>query len=195
VSHDDDLGIEGSRGARGVALDITGNHTTLDILGGQGLDVEANVVSGLGLLELLVVHLDGLDFGGNAAGGEQAGHAGGQDTGLDTADRYRADTADLVHVLEGQAEGLLRLAGRGLDLIELALEGVALPPGHVVLDNAVDVALAGDDHITSPAGDGQEGDEVLVAGALQRDSQRNPGRPVRLQVPVLRAQARVRQGG
>ena len=43
------------------------------------LDVEANVVTGKTLNKLLVVHLDGLDFGGNTSGGEGNDHTSYED--------------------------------------------------------------------------------------------------------------------
>ena len=48
------------------------------------------------------------------------------DARLDTADRDRANAADLVHVLERQAERLVGRAGRGLDSVDGLEEGLAL---------------------------------------------------------------------
>ncbi|KAH6607007.1 hypothetical protein Trco_006160 [Trichoderma cornu-damae] len=44
-----------------VVLGVTGNVATADFLDGNILHVETNIVAGLALDELLVVHLDGLD--------------------------------------------------------------------------------------------------------------------------------------
>lgn len=79
VVEDDDLGVEGLGTLGGVVLGVTGNVTTTDLLDGNVLDVEADVVSGETLDKLLVVHLDGLDFGGHAGRGEGHDH-----TSLDT---------------------------------------------------------------------------------------------------------------
>lgn len=142
VVEDDDLGVEGSGLLGGVVLGVGGDVATADILDGDVLDVEADVVTGVTLLELLVVHLDGLDFGGDVGGGEGDDHTGLDDTGLDTTDGHSSDTTDLVDVLEGKTEGLVGGTDGGLDGIDgveesLALEGTSLSvtrptlvPGH-----------------------------------------------------------------
>ena len=125
VVHDDDLGVEGSATLRGVVLGVTGNVTTADILDGDVLDVETNVVTGGTLSELLVVHLDGLDFSGDVGGGEGDDHTGLDDTGLDTTDGNCADTTDLVDILEGKTERLLERTGGGLDGVDGLEKGLA----------------------------------------------------------------------
>lgn len=82
-----------------VVLRVGRDEATLELLDRHVLDVEADVVSRDCLGQRLVVHLDRLDFGGQARGGEDDDHAGLDDTGLDTADGDRSDTADLVDVL------------------------------------------------------------------------------------------------
>lgn len=148
VAHDDNLGEEGVGATGRVVLGITTDVTALDVLDGNVLDVEANVVTRGGLGDGLVVHLDGLDLSLHTGGGKVGGHTGLDDTGLDTADGDRSDTTDLVHILEGKTERLVDGALGGLDVVE-GLEKVgALVPGHVggLLDHVV----------TSPAGDGDE---------------------------------------
>merc|ERR1711944_286414 len=103
---DNDLSGEVLGGASRLVLGIRGNITTLDILDGNVLDVEANVVSGHGLGKGLVVHLDGLDLSGQVVRGEGDDHAGLDDTGLHTAHGHCSNTADFVDVLEGQTQGL-----------------------------------------------------------------------------------------
>lgn len=142
VVEDDDLGVEGLGTLGGVVLGVTGNVTTTDLLDGDVLDVEADVVTGDTLGELLVVHLDGLDFSGDTSGGEGDDHTGLDDTGLDTTDGHRANTTNLVNILEGKTEGLVGgTAGRvdGVDGLEEGLTsglglGLLLPtlvPGAV----------------------------------------------------------------
>jgi len=63
-----------------------------DILDGDVLDVETDVVSGKTLGDLLVVHLDGLDFGGDVGGGEGDDHTGLNYTSLNSANGDCADT-------------------------------------------------------------------------------------------------------
>lgn len=80
VVEDDDLGVEGVAALGGVVLGVTGDVATTDLLDGDVLDVEADVVTGDTLGELLVVHLDGLDLGGDTSGGEGNDHTGLDDT-------------------------------------------------------------------------------------------------------------------
>jgi len=102
------------------------------------LDIEADVVSGKTLGELLVVHLDGLDFGGHTSGSESDDHTRLDSAGLDTSDRHCANATNLVDILEGKTE---RLAGGtlgavdGVDRLEKGLSrglsrllGLLLPP-------------------------------------------------------------------
>lgn len=70
VVEDNDLGIEGVGTLGRVGLGVTSNITTTDLLDGDVLDVEADVVSGKTLDKLFVMHLDGLDFSGDVGGGE-----------------------------------------------------------------------------------------------------------------------------
>lgn len=158
VVHDDNLGGEGLALSGGDVLGVTSDHTTADILDGQVLDVETNVVSGESLRELDVVHLDGLDLSGQTSGGESDDHAGLEDTGLNTADGDSSDTSDLVHILKGDTEGLVSRALGLDDGIKSLNEGGALVPGEVggPLEHVV----------TVPSGDGDEGDLLGVVSDL-----------------------------
>ena len=90
------------------------------------LDVETDVVTGDTLLELLVVHLDGLDLSGDVGRRESDDHASLDNTSLDTADGHRTNTTDLVDILEGETEGLVGGTDRGLDGIDGIKKGLAL---------------------------------------------------------------------
>lgn len=74
VVKDDNLGVERSSLHRWVVLGVTTDVTSSDVLDGNVLDVETNVVSGETLGDLLVVHLNGLDFSGDVGGGELDDH-------------------------------------------------------------------------------------------------------------------------
>jgi len=65
-----DLGVKGVGTLGRVVLGITSDVTTTDLLDGDVLDVEPNVVSWLTLGKLLVVHLNGLHFSGDVGGSE-----------------------------------------------------------------------------------------------------------------------------
>ena len=170
VVEDDDLGVEGGTALGGVVLGVGSDVATADVLDGDVLHVEANVVTGKTLAELLVVHLDGLDFSGDVGRGEGDDHARLEDTSLDTADGNSSDTTDLVDILEGKTEGLVggTLGGlNGVDGLEdglasgLAGLGLLLPslvPGHVG---------GGVDHVVAvETGDGDEGDGLGVVADL-----------------------------
>ena len=58
----------------GVVLRVRGDVSTTDILDGDVLDVESDVVSGESFRERLVVHLDGLNFSGDLGWGKGDDH-------------------------------------------------------------------------------------------------------------------------
>ena len=169
VVKNDDLGVEGLSSLRGVVLGVTGDVTTTNLLDGDVLDVEADIVTGDTLDKLFVVHFNGLDFSGNTSGGEGHNHTGLDDTGLDTTDGNRANTANLVHILEGKAERLVGRTGRGLDSIDGLEEGLAGGLGLGLLLPALIPGAVGGvvDHVVAvEARDGNEGDSLGVVSDL-----------------------------
>jgi len=170
VVEDDDLGGERSGAQRGVVLGVTGDVATTDLLDGDVLHVEADVVTGDALRKLLVVHLDGLDFSGDVGGSEGDNHAGLEDTGLDTADGHSSNAADLVDILEGKTEGLVRRALGHLDGVDGLEEGLAggLAGLGLLLPALVPGAVAGGiDHVVAvEARDGDEGNGLGVVADL-----------------------------
>lgn len=131
VVHDDNLSEEGLDFSGGVRLGVTADIASLDVLDGKTLDVESDVVSGNGLGDGFVMHLNGLDFSLNVGGGEGDLHAGLEDTGLDSADGDSSNTSDLVDVLKGKTKRLFSGSFGGLDLVKGFNEGGALVPGGV----------------------------------------------------------------
>lgn len=170
VVEDDDLGIERGGAHGGVVLGVTGNVATADFLDGDVLHVETNVVTGNTLSELLVVHLDGLDFSGDVGRSEGNDHTGLEDTSLDTADRDCADTADLVDILEGKTEGLVGGTLGGLDGVDGLKEGLAggLATLDLLLPALVPGAVGGSlKHVVAvETGDGDEGNSLGVVADL-----------------------------
>jgi hypothetical protein len=102
---DDDLGGEVSSLLWGIVFGITSDHSSSNILHRQVLDVEADVVSGLGFFEGGVMHFDGFNFSRDTSGGKGDDHSGLEDSGFDTTDGDCSDTGDFVDVLEGNSEG------------------------------------------------------------------------------------------
>ena len=100
VQHDD-LGEEVGGTLGWVVLGVTGDETTAQLLDGDVLDVETNVVTRDGLFEGFVVHLDGLDFSGQLARGESNDHTRLDDTGLNSADGHCTNTTERVDIVEG----------------------------------------------------------------------------------------------
>ena len=169
VQHDH-LSGEVRDASGGLVLGVRGHVASLDVLDGDVLDVEANIVSGDGLGQRLVVHLHGLDLGGQLVGGEGDDHAGLDDAGLHSAHGHCANASDFVDILEGQPEGLVGGSGGGNDGVEsleeshaagvtlLPLHLPALVPGHLV---------GGVDHVVPvPPGDGDEGHRHGVVADL-----------------------------
>merc|ERR1712088_748595 len=101
VVQDDDLGGEGRHTGGGLVLGVGGNVSSLDILDGDVLDVEADVVSGKSFSERLVVHLHGLDLSGQLDRGEGHEDSWLQDSSLDSAHGHCANTSNFVNILEG----------------------------------------------------------------------------------------------
>lgn len=126
VVEDNDLGVERSGLLGGVVLRVGADVSSSDVLDRDVLDVETDVVSGESLGELLVVHLDRLDLGGDVRGRKVDDHTGLDDTGLDSTDGHRSDTSDLVNILEGESEGLVRGSRRGLNGVDGLQKGLTL---------------------------------------------------------------------
>jgi len=157
---DDNLGDEHLSVGGGVVLGVRADVASLDVLDGEVLNVEANVVTGEGSLDDFVMHLDRLDLSGCVHGGEGDDHTGLDGTGLDTADGDCANTTNLVDILEGKTEGLVDGSLGGLEGVKSLEEAGASVPWHVVgfVDHVV----------TNPTGDGDEGDvSGVVANLLE----------------------------
>ena len=131
VVHDDDLGLEVLALSGGVVLGVGADVSSLDVLDGHGFDVESDVVTGSGLGDGLVMHLNGLDVGGDVSGGEGDVHVGLQDTSLDSSDGDRADTTDLVNILEGESQWLVGGSFGGDDGVQSLDQSGSFVPGEV----------------------------------------------------------------
>lgn len=171
VVKNNDLSVERVAALGGVVLGVTGNVTSSDILDGNVLDVEANVVTGeTSVGEDLVVHLDRLDLSGHVGGSEGNNHTGLDNTGLDSANGHCADTTDLVDILEGKSEGLVGGSHGGLNGVNGLEEGLTLDlTGLGLLGPAlVPVTVGGGlNHVvTVPSGNGDEGDSLGVVTDL-----------------------------
>jgi len=170
VVEDNDLGIERIGSLGRVVLGVRGNVTTTNLLDGDVLDVEADIVTGKTLNELFVVHFDGLDFSGDVGGSEGDDHTGLDDTSFNTTDRHRSNTRDLVHILEGKTERLVSGSGRrvdGVNGLEKSLAGSLAGLG-LLLPSLVPGAVGGNiDHVvTVETGDGDERNRLGVVADL-----------------------------
>merc|ERR1712146_219184 len=132
VTHDHDLGVEALGTTGRIVLGVGADKTTLDVLNGDVLAVEPDVVTRDSLGERLVVHLHRLNLSGETSRGEDNVHTGLDDTGPDTAHGDCANTADLVDVLEGQTKRLVGGALGGLDIVKSLDKDGALVPGGLV---------------------------------------------------------------
>lgn len=170
VVENDNLGVEGSAASGGVVLGVTADVATADFLDGNVLDVESNVVTGLTLGDLLVVHFDGLDFSGDVGRSEGDDHAGLDQTSLDTTDGNSSNTGDLVDILERKTERLVGRTGRrvdGIDGLEKGLAGGLASLG-LLLPALVPGAVGGSlNHVVAvETGDGDEGNRLGVVANL-----------------------------
>lgn len=170
VVQDDDLGVERLSSLWWIVLGVTADVTTTDLLDGNVLDVEANVVTWNTLGKLLVVHLNGLDLSGDTSWGEGDDHTGLDDTGLNTTDWHRANTANLVNILEWKTEWLVGWTGwwiDGVDGLEEGLSGLLSLLG-LLLPTLVPWAVGGGlNHVvTVESGDWNEGNRLWVVADL-----------------------------
>jgi hypothetical protein len=161
VVHHNHLGLECLGVCARVVLGIRRNVSAANILDRDVLHVESNVVTWASLWERLVVHLDGLDFSGDTSGSEGNHHTWLDDTSLDTANWHCADTANLVHVLEGKTEGKIVRALWLAHKVERLEQNGALVPRHLV--RSVNHVIA------DPTGNGNEADRVLLVVDLVAD--------------------------
>ena len=170
VVEDDDLGVEGLGTLRRVVLGVTADVASANFLDGDVLHVETNVVTWNTLGELLVVHLDRLDFSGDVGGSEGDNHAGLDDTSLNTTNRHCSDTRDLVDILERETERLIGGTRRRIDGIDGFKESLArgLASLGLLLPSLVPRGVGGDvDHVvTVETGDGDERDRLGVVADL-----------------------------
>jgi len=171
VVQDDDLGVEGFGFSGWVVFAVGADVTSSNILDGDVLDVEADVVAWDTLWDLSVVHLDGFDFGGDVGWSEFDDHTGFDDTGFDSADWHSSDTTDLVDILEWESEGFVGWSDwwvdgvqgfeQGLTGLFAAFFGLLLPtlvPRHVG---------GGFDHVvTVPARDWDESNTFWIVTNL-----------------------------
>lgn len=169
VVKDDDLGVERVTTLWWVVLGVTSDVSTADLLDGDVLDVESNVVTWKTLGELLVVHLDGLDFSGDTSWGEGDDHTGLDNTGLNTADWHRANTTDLVDILKRKTEGLVGRTRWWVDGVNGLKEGLTSGLGlGLLLPTLVPRAVGGGvDHVvTVETGDWDERNVLWVVADL-----------------------------
>src|SRR5881397_3298024 len=155
----DDLRGEGL-GDRRRVVRRAGDVPPAEVLLVDPAHVEADVVAGLRLLDLLVVHLDRLDFADLVRGHEVDLHPDLQEPGLHAADRHGPRARDRVDVLHREAQREVRRLRRDRELVQRLDEGGPLVPRH--LGRRLDDVLA------LVRADRDEGDLVdLVADAPQ----------------------------
>src|SRR5438128_7365202 len=127
---DDDLRGKGLGHCRRVVR-RAGDIPPAEVLLVDPAHVEADVVAGLRLLDLLVVHLDRLDFADLFRGHEVDLHPDLQEPGLHAADRHGPRARDRVDVLHREAERKVRRLRRDRELVQRLDEGGALVPRHL----------------------------------------------------------------
>jgi len=155
---DDDLSVEADGLLGGVVLGVSNNVSSSNILDSDVLNVESDIVSGDGFLELSVMHFDSFALSGDTAGGEGDEHSGSDDSGFNSSDGDCSNSSNLVDVLKGKSEGLFKGSDGGVDFVEGLEEGVSLVPGHLV--------ALGDQVVSSESGVGDGVDVLLLESDL-----------------------------
>lgn len=117
-----------------------------------------------------MVHLNGLDFGGDVGRSESDDHTGLDDTSLNTTDWNRANTGDLVDILERKSERLVSWSGWWVDSVNGLEKGLAgsLASLGLLLPTLVPWAVGGvvNHVVTVEAGDWNEWDGLWVVADL-----------------------------
>jgi len=170
VVEDNDLGGEVSHARSRLVLGVGGDKPSLDVLDGDVLDVEANVVSGNSFGKGLVVHLHRLDLSAQAIGGEGDDHTRLDNTSLDTTHGNCSNASNFVNILKGKSKRLVCRSGGGDNgvkcLQESGTAGLALLPLDVpsLVPRHVGASLQ---HVVAvPPRDGDEGDTSRVVSDL-----------------------------
>ena len=160
VVEDDDLGVERLGALGRVVLRLTSDVASADFLDGDVLDVEADVVTRkASFCELLMVHLDRLDFGCNTSGSKGHDHTGLDFASLDTSDWYSANTSNLVDILEWKTKRLVSGSAWGFDGINGFEKSLASNLGLAVLLPALVPRAVGRDIDHVVAVEARNGDE------------------------------------
>jgi len=118
VVQDNNLSVESLGFLGWIVLGVGGNVSTSDILDGDVLDVETNVVTWSGFWERFVVHLNGLDFSGDVDWSEGDDHTWFDETSFDTTDWDCSDTTNFVDILEWESKWFVGWTGWWDDGIE-----------------------------------------------------------------------------
>lgn len=129
--HDDNLSLEVLAFSGGVVLRIRADISSLDVLNGNGFNVESDIVTGSGFLDGFVMHFDGFNISGNVSGGEGNVHVRLQHTGFDSSDGDSSDTTDFVNILEGKSQRFVGGSFGGDDGVQSFNEARSFVPGEV----------------------------------------------------------------
>jgi len=128
---DNNLGEEHLSILGWVVLGVRADISSLDILDGQVLDVETNIVSWESLLNDFVMHLDGLNFSGDVHWSEGNNHTGLELSSLNSSDWDCSNTSNLVDILEWESEWFLRWSLWWVEVVKSLEESWSLVPWHV----------------------------------------------------------------
>jgi len=165
VVQDNDLSSEVFGFSGGFVLGIRADISSSDVLNGNVLNVETNVVTGNSFVNGFVMHFDGFNLGGNVNGGESDGHFLLEDTGFNSSDWDGTNTSDLVDILEGESQWFFSGSLGGNDVVQGFHKDGSFVPGHVVL-----IVFSGSfQHVVSvPSGNGDHGDVIgVVTSSLE----------------------------
>jgi hypothetical protein len=127
----DDLSRERFTSLCGVVLGVRSDVTTADILNGNVLDIETNVVTRTSFDKSFVMHFDRLHFSGDTRGSKANSHTSLDLASFDTTNGHCSDSTDLVNILKGKTKWLVNGARRLFKRIKSFKKCGTLPPWHI----------------------------------------------------------------
>ena len=109
---------------------ISCNESSLDLVNFE-LDVETDVVSGVGELNLFMVHFDGFNVSFKVSWSENDVGFLSENSSFDSADSNCSVSFDFVNIIDGDSQWLLNRSFWSLEIVNGLREMRAVIPGHV----------------------------------------------------------------
>ncbi|GKV30179.1 hypothetical protein SLEP1_g39024 [Rubroshorea leprosula] len=128
VVHDDDLRGEAGNFLGRIILAVGSKLATFQILNSNILHIEPNIVTRESRLEHFLLHLNRLNFSGETRRTKGHNHTWLKDTSFNTTDWDSSNATNLVDLLKGKTEWLVRGPFGLLHHVQSLKEGRTLVP-------------------------------------------------------------------